>query len=223
MIIAIDGPAASGKSTVARALAARLGAHYLDTGAMYRAVALKALRSGVALDDRASLGALARDVNITFEHEGDSPVPTSVLLDGEDVTADIRTPAVDEAVSPVASAPEVRAAMVPVQHAAAAGPHDVVVEGRDIGTVVFPEAGVKVFLTASAEERARRRHSELSGRGVEVAAEAVRTGLERRDEADSTREAAPLVPAHDAVHVDTTGLAIDEVVEVIAGLVTEVR
>lgn len=223
MIVAIDGPGASGKSTVARLLATRLGAHYLDTGAMYRAIALKAVRSRVPLDDTEALGDVARGVDIRFEHLDDSAIPTAVLLDGEDVTAQIRTPLIDEAVSPVASSSQVREAMIPLQHAAAAGPHDVVVEGRDIGTVVFPSAEVKVFLTASAEERARRRHEELADRGVDIEQEAVLMGLARRDEADSTREAAPLIPAPDAVHVDTTGRSIDEVVEMIATLVEEAR
>lgn len=223
MIIAIDGPAASGKSTVAKLLAERLGAHYLDTGAIYRAVALKALRTGTHLDDADALGGLARTSTIAFEHVDGSAIPTAVLLDGDDVTLEIRTPDVDTAVSAVASSPLVRSAMIPVQHAAAEGPHDVVVEGRDIGTVVFPQAGVKVFLTASPEERARRRHEELERRGVAIEQEAVRSGIERRDEADSTREAAPLVPAEDAVHVDTTGLTIDQVVESIARLVERAR
>jgi CMP/dCMP kinase len=221
VIIAIDGPAASGKSTVARQVARRLGAHYLDTGAMYRAIALKALRSGVSIEDPEELGRLAREAVIAFEHEGDEAIPSAVLLDGTDVSEAIRSQEVDEAVSPVASAAPVREAMVPLQHSVAAGTHDVVVEGRDIGTVVFPEAAVKIFLTASAEERARRRHAELAGKGVAVEETTVRYGLERRDETDSTRAAAPLLAAPDAVHVDTTGLSVDEVVEVIAGLVEE--
>lgn len=223
MIIAIDGPAGSGKSTVAKLLAVRLGAHYLDTGAMYRAIALKALRADVPFSDIEALGLLAREAVISFVHEDDAAIPSALLLDGEDVTTEIRAPRIDEAVSQIASAQSVRDAMVPLQRAVAASAHDVVVEGRDIGTVVFPDAGVKVFLTASAGERARRRHAELSERGVAVEESAVLSGMERRDEADSTREAAPLTPAPDAVHVDTTGLSIDEVVEVVAGLVAEAR
>ncbi len=223
MIIAIDGPAGSGKSTAAKLLAVRLGSHYLDTGAMYRAIALKALRTGVPFSGISALGLLAREADISFVHDDDAAIPSAILLDGEDVTAAIRAPDVDEAVSAIASVPAVRDAMVPLQRAVATTPHDVVVEGRDIGTVVFPDADVKIFLTASAEERARRRYAELSVRGVVVEESAVLSGLERRDEADSTREAAPLIPAPDAIHVDTTGLSIDEVVEIIAGLVIEAR
>ncbi|HET6498142.1 MAG TPA: (d)CMP kinase [Coriobacteriia bacterium] len=218
MIVAIDGPAASGKSTVARALAARLGAHYLDTGAMYRTLAYAATVRGVPLDDEALVARLAERIEIDFCHADGSPTPTAVLLDGEDVTAAIRTPAADEAVSVVARLPRVRAAMVAQQRRAASAGETIVLEGRDIGTVVFPDAEVKVFLTASAEERARRRHAEMSERGHALEREAVRDGLERRDFADISRETGPLTPAPDAVMVDTTGMTIDEVVEYVAAL-----
>ncbi len=221
MIVAIDGPAASGKSTVARALAERLGAHYLDTGAMYRAVAHAALEHGIDLDDGAALTALASVSEIGFEHADDAPLPTAVLLDGADVTSAIRTPEVDAAVSAVAKDPGVRRALVAHQRALASGADVVVVEGRDIGTVVFPDAGLKVFLTASAEERARRRHVEMNERGRAVDSQVVLEELERRDTADSSRETSPLAAAPDAVHVDTTGLSIAEVVERIAALVEE--
>jgi cytidylate kinase len=204
VIIAVDGPAASGKSTVARALARRLGAGYLDTGAMYRAVAAEALRIGVPTDDPEALAALAAAVCIAFEREAGSPIPTRVLIDGRDVTTEIRTPAVDTAVSPVS--------------AVAASGGDWVVEGRDIGTVVFPETPVKVFLTASAEERARRREGDMHRIGVDTDAAEVQRRLEARDTYDSTREASPLTPAVDAVRIDTTGMTVDEVVELIAGL-----
>ena len=218
MIIAIDGPAASGKSTVARALATKLGAHYLDTGAMYRSVAFVALDRGVDIHDEPSVAALAADVEIDFRHEGGSPVPTAVLVDGEDVTVQIRTPAVDEAVSVVARMPAVREAMVEQQRHIAEGSETIVLEGRDIGTVVFPAAEVKVFLTASAEERARRRHAEMAVRGHELDQAAVQDGIERRDHADSSRDAAPLAAAPDAVVLDTTGLTIDEVVTAVADI-----
>jgi len=218
VIVAIDGPAASGKSTVARALARRLSAHYLDTGAMYRAVALAALRRGIDPSDEASVARLARTVKIEFVHADASPVPTAVLLDGTDVTADIRTPSVDDAVSAVARMPAVREAMVAQQRRIAASAEAIVLEGRDIGTVVFPDAEVKVFLTASSEERARRRHAEMAERGHEVRKEEVRDGLARRDHADSSRAAAPLAPAPDATVIDTTGLSVDEVVEAVARL-----
>lgn len=223
MIIAIDGPAASGKSTVARALAYRLGAHYLDTGAMYRAVAYKAFEEGLDLEDESAVADLAGEMRIEFVHEGGSPVPTAVLVDGADVTEQIRTPAVDDSVSAVARMPKVRDAMVRQQRAIAQGADAIVLEGRDIGTVVFPNAEVKVFLTASAEERARRRHVELADRGHDVGQDSVQHGIERRDRADSSRSAAPLTPAPDAVLLDTTGLSVDEVVSTVAELARKAR
>jgi cytidylate kinase len=223
VIIAIDGPAASGKSTVAKALARRIGAHYLDTGAMYRAVALAALERGLPLTDERAVAALAPELTIEFVHAGDSPIPTAVLLDGADITTAIRTPVVDDAVSAVARMPEVRAAMVAQQRRIAARARAIVLEGRDIGTVVFPDAEVKVFLTASPEERGRRRHAEMTGRGHALDEGAVLDGLQRRDDADSTRQAAPLAAAADAVMLDTTGLAIHEVVDAVAGLVERAR
>lgn len=222
MIIAIDGPAASGKSTVAKAVARRLGMHYLDTGAMYRAVAWLALERGVPTDDAEQLAALAFAHPVTFAYEDSSTLPTGVFIADRDVTTAIRQPEVDAAVSAVASVPEVRAAMVSQQRRLA-GECDTVVEGRDIGTVVFPDAGVKLFLTASADERARRRRIDLVGAGHDVATNEVRERLERRDHADSTRAASPLDIAEDAERLDTTGLSIEEVVERIAILAGERR
>lgn len=222
MIIAIDGPAASGKSTVARTLAQRLGAGYLDTGAMYRAVAAEALRRDVPVDDDAALVALAESATITFEREEGSALPTRVLIDGRDVTREIRQPSVDAAVSPVSAVPGVRKAMVRIQRELGAE-GDWVVEGRDIGTVVFPNAPVKVFLTASAEERARRREIDMRGLGLRLGADDVQKRLEQRDEYDSSRDASPLLAAEDAVRLDTTGLTADEVVSLIARLVEAVR
>lgn len=221
MIIAIDGPAGSGKSTVAKALAARLGIHYLDTGAMYRSVAYRALAEGIALEDERALTALAEATPIRFDHADNSPVPTSVYAGGEDVTTAIRTPEVDAAVSAAARVPGVRAAMVPRQRDLAAG--SAVVEGRDIGTVVFPDAEVKVFLTASPRERARRRHVEQAQAGHDVTHEQVLERLQRRDAADESRETSPAVKAPDAEQIDTTGLSIDEVVERIARIAEERR
>lgn len=186
---------------------------------MYRAVALKALRSGTALDDGDALGALARDAEIVFER-GEGPLPTTVLLDGEDVTAAIRMPDVTHAVSPVSKAPAVREALVAQQRRAARG-GDWVVEGRDIGTVVFPDAPVKVFLTASVEERARRRQGDFRDAGLDIEHGEVARTIERRDLIDSTREAAPLARAEDAVQVDTTTLSVEQVVELIVGLAQE--
>jgi cytidylate kinase len=217
MIIAIDGPAASGKSTVARAVASRLGFHYLDTGAMYRAVAAEALRRDVPVTDAAALTALAGDLCIAFEREDGHTLATRVFADGRDVTSDIRTPAVDTAVSPASSVPGVREAMVRVQRELASE-GDCVVEGRDIGTVVFPHAELKVYLTASSAERARRRTGDMERLGHELSETAVLERLERRDVADSTRQASPLAVADDAVELDTTALSVEQVVDRIAAL-----
>jgi CMP/dCMP kinase len=219
MIVAIDGPAASGKSTVARLLACRLEMAYLDTGAMYRAVAVEALRRGVDLADIDALSALSHEVTVSFRHEHGSPLPTAVLVDGRDVTHSIRTPEADAAVSPVSAVPGVRSAMVEQQRRIAAESSHTVLEGRDIGTVVFPDAQVKVFLTASTEERARRRTKDMIDRGVEMTQSDVQAKLESRDRYDSTREASPLTCAEDAFAIDTTGMTVDEVVDAITGLV----
>jgi cytidylate kinase len=219
MIVAIDGPAASGKSTVAKLLAFRLGMAYLDTGAMYRALAVEALEEGVHLSDADALTALAHRVAVSFEHESGSPLPTKVLVDGRDVTREIRTPEADSAVSPVSAVAGVREAMVEQQRRIATECPHTVLEGRDIGTVVFPHAEVKVFLTASTEERARRRTIDMIDRGVPMAQSDVQARLESRDLYDSTREASPLTCAEDAFAIDTTGMTIDEVVDAIIGLV----
>ena len=199
MLIAIDGPAGAGKSTVARAVADALGFTYLDTGAMYRCIALAELRG-------------AEDPLACAIELGDA-----VALDGEDVSDAIRTPQVSERASQVAARPEVRAHLVGLQRAMIDS-GDYVAEGRDIGTVVAPDAELKVFLTASPEERARRRAEQL---GVDV--EQVLADQRERDTRDTTREHSPLQPADDAVRVDTTGLSVDEVVAQIAGLVQAVR
>jgi CMP/dCMP kinase len=197
-MIAIDGPAGSGKSTVARAVAARLGLPYLDTGAMYRSVAWAALRDGVDVTDGAALADVARRIDIALTPH--------LTVDGVDVTAAIREPRVNTAVSAVAANPEVRAEMVKRQRAwATANAGNGVVEGRDIGTVVFPDADVKVFLTASEPVRAARRKEEAD--------------IARRDRLDSTRVASPLVKADDAVEVDTTATGVDAVVDRVLALV----
>lgn len=211
MIIAIDGPAGSGKSTVAKLVAARLGFHYLDTGAMYRSVAWLALERGIAPDDAAAVTALAQHEPIAFSHEGGSAIATGVAIGGAECTRAIRTPAVDRAVSAVSAVAGVRAALVEQQRAIAAG-DDIVMEGRDIGTVVFPDAELKVFLTASAEERARRRAAQNAERGLgQTDAAAILADIRARDTADSTRDIAPLAAAEDAVELDTTGLSIEDV------------
>ena len=215
MIIAIDGPAGSGKSTVARGLAGRLGFTYLDSGAMYRAVTLAALDRAVELADGEALGRLAAGSDIELrERETDG---VQVLLDGRDVSEEIRMPAVTGASSEVAAHPQVRRAMLDKQRELiAAG--DWVVEGRDIGTVVAPDAALKVFLTADPTERARRRADELRRRGIEVEADDVHRAIEQRDLLDSTRSAAPLRPADDAVTIDTTGLDAERVIDQVAAL-----
>ena len=222
MIIAIDGPAASGKSTVAKAVARRLGIQYLDTGAMYRAVTWLALERGIAPDDAEAVTELALAHPVTFAYEDGAALPSGVFVDGIDVTTAVRLPAVDSNVSAVASIPAVRVALVEQQRVLA-GVRDTVMEGRDIGTVVFPAAEVKVFLTASPEERARRRRIDLANQGHDVQADEVQARLERRDHLDSTREASPLGQAADAELLDTTGLTIDEVVDAIVARVEAVR
>ena len=209
MIIAIDGPSGAGKSTVAKAVARELGFSCLDTGAMYRAVAWRALQDGVPFDDDEALGRLARAHDIAFAHEEGEPVPRRVSIGGIDVTDAIRTAEIDRAVSPVSAAPSVRAALVEQQQRIGrAG--DYVVEGRDIGTTVFPEAPVKVFLTASAEERAHRRVRQNVDRGVgSVDYDEVLTDIRRRDDQDSSRATSPLRPADDAVRLDSTGRYIE--------------
>lgn len=228
MIVAIDGPAGSGKSTVARALAAREHLTYLDTGAMYRAVTCAALERGVDISDADAVAALARglDISLTAGAGGER-----LTVDGEDRTAQIRTPEVDVNVSAVAAVPAVRESMVALQRKAAeAG--DVVAEGRDIGTVVFPAAEVKVYLSADPSARARRRAVQRQGgdtaKDASAQADAAETAaieaeLVARDKADSTREASPLRPAADAVHIDSTDLTVDEVCDRIATLMREAR
>lgn len=222
MIIAIDGPAGSGKSTVAKLVAERLGFHYLDTGAMYRAVAFVALANGISPSDEARVAAIATDQPISFAHEPGEALPSRVFIGGDDVTAAIRTPRVDDAVSPVARLASVREAMV-AQQRQLADNADIVVEGRDIGTVVFPHAEVKVYLTASAEERSRRRAAQQAASGVLVDPAGVREAIVRRDQIDSTREHSPLQAAADAVELDTTGMTVEQVVTAIAKMAEEAK
>lgn len=223
MIIAIDGPSGVGKSTVAKAVAKKLGFSCLDTGAMYRAVAWQALQNGVALDDDAALGEIARTYDIEFGHVEGDPVPKRVFIGGAEVTDAIRTAEIDKAVSPTSAAPSVRAALVDQQRRIGnAG--DYVVEGRDIGTVVFPNAEVKVFLTASDEERAHRRVRQNVDRGIgSIDYDEVLADLRRRDEHDSNRATSPLRPAEDAVHLDSTGTYIEDVIDQICALANEAR
>ena len=223
MIVAIDGPSGAGKSTVAKAVAKELGFSCLDTGAMYRSIAWRALQDGVALDDEEGLGAIARTYDIAFGHVEGDPVPRRVFIGDDEVTDAIRTAEIDRAVSPVSAVPAVRAALLDQQRRIGnAGNY--VVEGRDIGTVVFPDAAVKVFLTASDEERAHRRVRQNVDRGVgSIDYDEVLADLRRRDEADASRETAPLRAAEDAVQMDSTGRYIEEVIEDICALAREAQ
>lgn len=222
MIIAIDGPAASGKSTVAKAVARRLNVRHLDTGAMYRAITWLALERGIAPDDAQALAALAEANPVSFQYAEGAPIATSAHIAGQDVTAQVRYPEVDANVSAVSAVPAVRAVLVGQQRRFAEA-NDIVAEGRDIGTVVFPKAEVKIFLTATAEERARRRQIDLANQGHDVEQGEVQARLERRDAYDSTRESSPLEAAPDAELLDTTGLSIEQVVDAIVERVEAAR
>jgi len=215
MIICIDGPAGAGKSTVARRLAARLGFRMLDTGAMYRSVAWAARRDGIDWNDPAAIVEVADRIKIEL-------VDDTVRVDGQDVTAEIRTPEITALTHYAADNPGVREHMVARQREIGAN-RDIVTEGRDQGTVVFPDAACKFFVTASPETRARRRWEELRARGSSITLEEVLTQQEQRDERDSRREVGPLQPAPDAVIVSTDTLTIDEVVELLEAEVNRRR
>ncbi|MDR3289501.1 MAG: (d)CMP kinase [Peptococcaceae bacterium] len=206
--IAIDGPAGAGKSTIAKELARRLGLVYLDTGAMYRALTHKVLRQGLDLTDEEGITALAEATDVSFEAAGGG----KIRCDGEDVSAMIRLPEVTAKVSAVAAYAGVRQRMVQLQQNVAANT-DVVMDGRDIGTVVLPFAQTKIFLTASLQERARRRLLELEKDGIPQGLEAVAAAMAERDRVDSERKISPLQPAQDAYMLDTTGKEIEEIVE----------
>ena len=211
ILVVIDGPAGAGKSSAARRLAQELGVPLLDTGAIYRTLALWAERRGVSWDDEAGLASLAQSLPIVFEPPPGPDQPVTVRCDGEDVSTAIRTPHMSQGASRVSAWPAVRAALLGIQRRL--GARGCVAEGRDMGTVVFPEARDKFFLTASIEARARRRHAELVARdGQAPAIEVLRREIEERDHRDSTRAAAPLKQADDAVLIDSSGLTLDEVV-----------
>lgn len=213
MIITIDGPVASGKSTAARNLARLLGFHHLDSGAIYRSLALMALRESVEAGDDSALADMMERARITIDDE-------TVRLCAEDVTDDIRLPEVTRAVRPLAENPQVRAFVRELERAMASG-RDIVVEGRDMGTVVFPDADLKFYLTSSDEERARRRWEELAGRGTPQDLETVLSELRARDTADMTRGIAPLKKAEGAVVVDSTGWSARETLEKLHSVVNE--
>jgi CMP/dCMP kinase len=217
LIVAIDGPAGAGKSTVAKTLAVRLGFSLVDTGAIYRCVALRALRQHLALTDDAGLTPLLADIHVAFEMTGEV---NHVLLDGEDVSQAIRAPEISLAASQVSSRPIVRTALLGLQRRLALeASRGAILEGRDIGTVVFPDADVKVFLFADPSVRATRRSEELSSKGVEKPVGEVLSEQNRRDKEDSERHVAPLKAADDAVQIDSTNLVLTEVVRQVESLV----
>ncbi|QRK06933.1 (d)CMP kinase [Archangium violaceum] len=209
-IVAIDGPAGAGKSTVSKVLARRLGFALVDTGAIYRCVALKARREGIAFDDDVKLGELLARVHVSFQVVGED---NHVFLDGEDVSGEIRTPENSMAASQVSSRPVVRAGLLSLQRRLALEtPKGAILEGRDIGTVVFPDADAKFFLEANPDIRARRRYEELFQKGVERSLEEVLADQIKRDEDDASRAVAPLKPAEDAMRIDSSSLPLSEVV-----------
>ncbi|AXS81635.1 MULTISPECIES: (d)CMP kinase [Marinobacter] len=210
-VITVDGPGGSGKGTVTQMLARKLGWHLLDSGALYRLTALAAVRQGVALDDEEGLVKVAAGLDVAFEPTPEGE-PVRVILAGQDVTADIRTESAGDNASKVAVMQPVRDALLQRQRDFRQAP-GLVADGRDMGTVVFPDAPVKIFLTASAEERARRRYSQLKDAGVDVNIDALLEEIRVRDERDMNRSAAPLKPADDAQVIDSTGLGIGEVLD----------
>lgn len=214
-IITIDGPAGAGKSTVAREIARRLGLLYLDTGAMYRAVTLKALRLGLTPQDEEKIAQMARETDISFGENG-----RRVFLDGEEVTEEIRTPQIDKVISDYVKIPSLRRVMVERQREIGRK-GGVVAEGRDMGTVVFPEADLKIYLDASPSVRAERRWRELRERGIEADLEEIRQDMMERDFKDAARREGPLKPALDAVIIDTSDLTVEQVVQRILDLIKE--
>jgi cytidylate kinase len=217
IVVTIDGPAGAGKSTVAKLLARRLGYRLLDTGAIYRAVALAARRRGVPWTDAAALGEVARGLDIRFDFVGDR---NHVYVGDEDVTDAIRAPEISQGASQVSAHPAVRAALLELQRRLGAG-GGVVVEGRDTGTVVFPGAEAKFFLTASEEERARRRVGQLAEGGTVVDFDATVREIRERDQRDASRDVAPMVPAEDATVLDSSRQTLEEVVDFLSAEVAE--
>ncbi len=205
IIVTIDGPAASGKSTTARIVAKRLGWLYLDTGAMYRALTVKVLQEHIALDDKIKISELAAAVNIELTASGNG---VRVFLDGREITSEIRPPDVDRAVGPVCEISQVREIMVTLQRKIARG--SVIAEGRDMGTVVFPDADLKFFIVASLKERAKRRQKDIAKQGIEISVENLMDQINERDHRDSTRENSPLVKAEDSILLNTTTLTVEK-------------
>lgn len=218
LVVTIDGPAGSGKSTVARLLAEKLGATFLDTGAMYRAVTLAAMRTGLDLSVEDNLLKIIDETDFTFSA---APNEMKVLIDNEDATEHIRDSEVTANARFAASAPKVRAALVEMQRRFAADHQMIVTEGRDQGTVAFPDAHLKFYLTADAKQRAVRRHAELQEKGNSLSVEQIQEAIEKRDESDQSRSVGPMKPADDAITVDTTQLTIEEVVDKLLSCVRE--
>jgi CMP/dCMP kinase len=218
VVVAVDGPAGTGKSSVSRRLARALQARYLDTGAMYRIITLAVLRARIDLTDHDAVGVVASSAKLSVGHD---PEEDLSYLDGEDVSSEIRGDEVTRAVSAVSSVPSVRTRLVDLQRTLAGGPGSVVVEGRDIGTVVLPDADVKIFLTASAETRARRRNDQNVAAGFVDDYDAVLADVRRRDHLDSTRAVSPLRAASDAVVVDTSEMTESEVIAHLLQLVKQ--
>lgn len=209
-VITVDGPGGSGKGTVSRLVAQRLGWHFLDSGALYRLVGLNAIRHHIALDDEAALGGAAERLQVEFEASGGENAP--ILLEGSDVARDLRGELVGAAASRVAVFPAVRRALLQRQRDFRRPP-GLVADGRDMGTVIFPDAELKIFLDASPLERARRRYKQLKDKGMDVSLEALLRDIEERDLRDRGREMAPMMPAEDAIQMDTTSMPVAEVVD----------
>ncbi|PRH83131.1 (d)CMP kinase [Arenimonas caeni] len=217
-VLTIDGPSGSGKGTVSRAVAERLGWHYLDSGALYRAVGLAAAWEGIDLSDAGAVAQCAARTEIRFETQGAGE--PHVIVNGKDATRQLRMETAGAAASAIAAHPPVRAALVDLQHRFRRAP-GLVADGRDMGTVIFPDAPYKVFLTASAEERAKRRHKQLKEKGVSVNLDSLLHEIAARDERDAGRAVAPLKPAEDAVLLDSTGTPITEVIERVLSVLPE--
>lgn len=215
-ILTIDGPSGSGKGTISRIVAQRLGWHYLDSGALYRAIGVAAGWANADLSDPAALARLAMDTDIAFSTDGSAE--PRVLVDGVDATDELRTETAGAAASAIAAVPQVRSALFEKQRSFLRPP-GLVADGRDMGTVVFPEAQCKVFLTASAQERALRRHKQLRDKGLDVTIDVLLREIQARDARDAQRTVAPLKPAPDAINVDTTGVPVEAVVERVLDLV----
>lgn len=210
-VITIDGPSGSGKGAITFRLADKLGYHILDSGALYRLIGLAARKHGIGLDDEPALANLGRTLDIAFEPSGNAAEPLIIRLEGEDVTQRLRTDQAGTDASTVAPLPEVREAIKALQRSFMQPP-GLIADGRDMGTVVFPDADVKIYLTASAKARAQRRYNQLIDKDIDVSLHALFQSIQERDERDMNREVAPLKPAEDAIIVDSTSLGIDEVV-----------